>query len=106
MNHSNIFKFLIIILFIISILIVFIKVPFHIVFTFKIVNEDIKINLNLRYMFNIININIPIYPTKKKSMKKELKKTKRKNIFIKKLKEKQIPIKYFLEIYKFLLLLN
>ena len=100
MNHSNIFKFLIIILFIISILIVFIKVPFHIVFTFKIVNEDIKINLNLRYMFNIININIPIYPTKKKSMKKELKKTKRKNIFIKKLKEKQIPIKYFLEIYK------
>ena len=74
MNHSNIFKFLIIILFIISILIVFIKVPFHIVFTFKIVNEDIKINLNLRYMFNIININIPIYPTKKKIYEKGVKK--------------------------------
>ena len=45
----------------------------------KVVNKDIKVDLNLRYMFNIVNINIPIYPRKIESKKKELEKNK--NIF-------------------------
>lgn len=103
MNYSDIFNFLIIIVFIISILIIFIKMPFHIILTSKVVNKDIKIDLNLRYMFNIININIPIYPRKIKSMEKELKKSKRKIILIEKIKGRKILIKDFLEIYKSLI---
>lgn len=93
MNYSDIFNFLMIILVIISILAMFIKMPLHIILTSKVVNQDIKINLNLRYMFNIININIPIYPRKVESKKKELKKSKRKRIFIKKLKSRKILIR-------------
>lgn len=100
MNYSDIFNCLIIIVFIISILIIFIKMPFNIILTSKVVNKDIKIDLNLRYMFNVININIPIYPKKIKSMEKELKKSKRKIIFIKKIKGRKILTKDFLEIYR------
>ena len=80
MNYSDIFNFFMIILVIVSILTIFIKMPFHIILTSKVVNQDIKIDLNLRYMFNIININIPIYLRKVESKKKELKKSKRKLI--------------------------
>ena len=88
MNYSDIFNFFMIILVIVSILTIFIKMPFHIILTSKVVNQDIKIDLNLRYMFNIININIPIYLRKVESKKKELKKSKRK--LIKKLKSRKI----------------
>ena len=88
MNYSDIFNFFMIILVIVSILTIFIKMPFHIILTSKVVNQDIKIDLNLRYMFNIININIPIYLRKVESKKKELEKSKRK--LIKKLKSRKI----------------
>ena len=88
MNYSDIFNFFMIILVIVSILTIFIKMPFHIIHTSKVVNQDIKIDLNLRYMFNIININIPIYLRKVESKKKELEKSKRK--LIKKLKSRKI----------------
>ena len=87
MNYSDIFNFFMIILVIVSILTIFIKMPFHIILTSKVVNQDIKIDLNLRYMFNIININIPIYLRKVESKKKELEKSKRK--LIKKLKSRK-----------------
>lgn len=100
MNYSDIFNFFMIILVIISILTIFIKTPFHIILTSKVVNKDIKIDLNLRYMFNIININIPIYPRKIESKKKELKKSKRKRKLIKKLKSRKILAKDFFAIYR------
>ena len=78
MNYSDIFNFFMIILVIVSILTIFIKMPFHIILTSKVVNQDIKIDLNLRYMFNIININIHIYLRKVESKKKELKKSYKK----------------------------
>lgn len=96
MNYSDIFNFFIIILFII--LITFIKMPLHITVKSKVVNKDIKIDLNLRYLFNIININIPIYATREKELKKS--KIKIKNI--KKSKKRKISIKDFLQIYKLL----
>ncbi len=61
MNYSDIFNFFIIILVIILVLTIFIKMPFHIILTSTVVNQDIKIDLNLSYMLNTININIPIY---------------------------------------------
>lgn len=96
MNYSDIFNFFIIILVIISIWAIFIKMPFHIILTLKVVNKDIKINLILKYIFNIINISIPIYPKKIESEKKELEKSKRK--FLKKLKSRKILKKDFFEI--------
>lgn len=98
MNYSDIFNFFIIILFIILILTTFIKMPLHITVKSKVVNKDIKIDLNLRYLFNIININIPIYATREKELKKS--KIKIKNI--KKSKKRKISIKDFLQIYKLL----
>ena len=98
MNYSDIFNFFIIILVIILVLTIFIKMPFHIILTSKVVNQDIKIDLNLRYMLNTININIPIYPRKIESKKKELKKSKRKRKLIKKLKSRKILAKDFFEI--------
>ncbi len=100
MNYSDIFNFFMIIAVIILILTIFIKMPFHIILTSQVVNQDIKIDINLRYMFNIININIPIYPRKTESKKKELKKSKKKRIFIKKIKLRKIFVKDFLAIYK------
>lgn len=76
MNYSYIFNFAIIMIFIILMLTIFVKVPIHIIVTSKVIDKDIKVDLNLRYMLNIININIPIYPLKIKSRKKELKKNK------------------------------
>ena len=73
MNYSDIFNFFMIILVIVSILTIFIKMPFHIILTSKVVNQ---------------NINIPIYLRKVESKKKELKKSKRK--LIKKLKSRKI----------------
>ena len=46
MNYSDIFNFFMIILVIVSILTIFIKMPFHIILTSKVVNQDIKIDLN------------------------------------------------------------
>ena len=86
MDYSDIFNFFIPILIIVLILIVFIKMPLNIILISKIVNEDIKISLNLRYIFNIININIPIYPRRAKSKKKEIKSNKKKSIFKKNIK--------------------
>ena len=60
MNYSDIFNFFMIIAVIILILTIFIKMPFHIILTSQVVNQDIKIDINLRYMFNIINIKIEI----------------------------------------------
>lgn len=95
MDYSDIFNFFIPILIIVLILIVFIKMPLNIILTYKVVNEDIKISLNLRYLFNIININIPIYPRKAKSKKKEIKSNKKKNI-----KARKILLSDFLYILK------
>ena len=60
---------------------IFIKMPFHIILTSKVVNQDIKIDLNLRYMF-YYKYKYPIYLRKVES-KKELKKSKRKLIKLK-----------------------
>ena len=49
-------------------------------------------------MFNIVNINIPIYPRKVKYKKKELKKSKRKRVLIKKIKSRKISKKDFFKI--------
>ena len=95
MDYSDIFNFFIPILIIVLILIVFIKMPLNIILMSKVVNEDIKISLNLRYLFNIININIPIYPRKAKSKKKEIKSNKKKNI-----KARKILLSDFLYILK------
>lgn len=95
MDYSDIFNFFIPILIIVLILIVFIKMPLNIILISKVVNEDIKISLNLRYLFNIININIPIYPRKAKSKKKEIKSNKKKNI-----KARKILLSDFLYILK------
>lgn len=95
MDYSDIFNFFIPILIIVSILILFIKMPLNIILTSKVVNEDIKISLNLRYLFNIININIPIYPRNAKSKKKEIKSNKKKNI-----KARKILLSDFLYILK------
>ena len=75
MNYSDIFNFFMIILVIVSILTIFIKMPFHIILTSKVVNQDIKIDLT-------------IYLRKVESKKKELEKSKRK--LIKKLKSRKI----------------
>ena len=98
MNYSDIFNFLTIILAIILIIITFIITPFNIILKCKIINEDIKIDLNLIYMFNIINLNIPIYPKKIKSKKKEIKQSKIK--IEKKLKNRKILLKDILKIYE------
>lgn len=95
MDYSDIFNFFIPILIIVSILILFIKMPLNIILMSKVVNEDIKISLNLRYLFNIININIPIYPRNAKSKKKEIKSNKKKNI-----KARKILLSDFLYILK------
>jgi len=98
MNYSDIFNFLTIILAIILIIITFIITPFNIILKCKIINEDIKIDLNLIYMFNIINLNIPIYPKKIKSKKKEIKQSKIK--IEKKLNNRKILLKDILKIYE------
>ena len=95
MNYSYIFKLFIVI---VPIFIIFTKMPINIILTSKVVNKDIKIDLNLRYMFNIININIPIYPRKTKSKKKETEQTKRRKRVVKKLQSKKIYKKDLLNI--------
>ena len=98
MDYSDIFNFFIPILIIVSILILFIKMPLNIILISKVVNEDIKIYLNFRYMFNIINIKIPIYPKNFKSIKKEIEKSKRKNIITKNITSRKILSKDILNI--------
>ncbi len=98
MNYSDIFKFIILILFTILLVTVFIKIPINIIVKLKVVNKDIKVDLNLRYMFNTVNINIPIYPRKIESKKKELEKNKRKKRLIEKLKSRKILSKDFFNI--------
>jgi len=98
MNYSDIFNFFTIILTIILIITTFIRIPFNIILKCKIINEDIKIDLNLIYMFNIINLNIPIYPKKIKSKKKEIKQSKIK--IEKKLNNRKILLKDILKIYE------
>lgn len=100
MDYSDIFNFFIPILIIVLILIVFIKMPLNIILMSKVVNEDIKISLNLRYLFNIININIPIYPRKAKSKKKEIKSNKKKALFKKNIKDRKILLSDFLYFLK------
>lgn len=98
MDYSDIFNFLIPILIIILVLIILIKLPFNIILISKVVNEDINIYLNFRYMFNVINIKIPIYPKKNKSTKKEIEKSKRKNIITKNITSRKILSKDLLNI--------
>ena len=98
MDYSDIFNFFIPILIIVLILIVFIKMPLNIILTYKVVNEDIKISLNFRYLFNIINI--PIYPRKAKSKKKEIKSNKKKDLFKKNIKDRKILLGDFLYFLK------
>lgn len=78
---------LIICIAVVLLLILFIS-KLHILITSKVKNEDIKVDLRIKYFFNIININIPLYPTNKKSGKNKKGEVKRnRSIYNSSLKE-------------------